>query len=161
MTSEQNPFTEEVMQMIFDAIRHCKVLGIKIDSVKGKQITSRLPYSENIVGNPATGVIHGGALTTLLDTTCGMSVPVALGEFVLSPTLDLRIDYMSTAKPNLDIYGRAEVYRITKNVVFSKGIAYQDDETKPIAHCVATFMLLTKEVTDSNKADQFLGNTND
>ncbi len=161
MTSEESPFTVEVMQMIFDAIKHCKVLGIKIDSVEGGQITSMLPYSENIIGNPATGVIHGGALTTLLDTTCGMSVPLALGEFRLSPTLDLRIDYMSAAKPHLDIYGRAEVYRITKNVVFSKGIAFQDDETKPIAHCVATFMLLPKEMADSDKAKQFIENTND
>ncbi|ARN76468.1 thioesterase [Oceanicoccus sagamiensis] len=149
------------MQMIFDAIRHCKVLGITIDSVEGKQLTSKLPYSKKIVGNPATGVIHGGALTTLLDTTCGMSVPIALGEFRISPTLDLRIDYMSAAKPNLDIYGRAEVYRITKNVVFSKGIAYQDDEHQPIAHCVATFMLLPKDVADTDMVQHSIENLND
>jgi uncharacterized protein (TIGR00369 family) len=161
MTSDKTPVTPELMQMIFDTINHTKALGIKIDSIKDAQLTAILPYSDKIVGNPVTGVIHGGAITTLLDTICGISVPLALGEFRLSPTLDLRIDYMCAAKPNRDVYGRAEVYRITKNVVFSKGIAFQDDDTQPIAHCVATFMLLPKDVIDITQAQQFIEQAND
>ncbi|MDG1773726.1 MAG: PaaI family thioesterase [Oceanicoccus sp.] len=161
MTEQESPFTKELMQTIFDAIRHCKVLGIKIHSIEGKQLTTRLAYSEQIIGNPVTGVIHGGALTTLLDTTCGISLPIAMEEFTICPTLDLRIDYMSAAKPHQDIFGRAEVYRITKSVVFAKGIAFQEDETKPIAHCVATFMRLPQAVTDSVDAKDYLGNNYD
>jgi uncharacterized protein (TIGR00369 family) len=139
----------EKMQRVFDAIRHCVVLGLKVTKVEGKQLTVALPYSDIIIGNPDTGVIHGGALTTLLDSTCGLSLPLAIGEFQIAPTLDLRIDYMTAATPGLTVYGRAEVYRITQNVIFAKGIAFQDNENKPIAHCVATFMRLPKDITDS------------
>ena len=146
-------FNVETMQTIIDSIRHCVVLGFKVQSINGKQLTIELPYSDNIVGNPESCVISGGALTTLLDTSCGMSIPLALGEFAVAPTLDLRIDYMTAAKPGMTVYGRAETYRITNNVVFSKGIAYQDDVNKPIAHCVATFMRLSKDVIDGPKLE--------
>ena len=146
-----SPITTELIQTILDAIRHCKVLGLSVHSIDGQQLTIALPYSDKLIGNPGSGVIHGGALTTLLDTTCGLSVPLALQAFQVSPTLDLRIDYMTAAKPGKTVYGRAEAYRITNNVVFCKGIAFQGDDSKPIAHCVATFMRLPKDIEDSAK----------
>jgi uncharacterized protein (TIGR00369 family) len=103
------------------------------------------------VGNPDSGVIHGGALTTLMDTTCGFVIPISLEQFSICPTLDLRIDYMTAAQPNKSIFGRSELYRVTENVIFSRGIAYQDNIDKPIAHCVATFMRLPPEVTQAKK----------
>jgi acyl-coenzyme A thioesterase PaaI-like protein len=36
-------------------------------------MTTVLPWSPAIVGNPQNGAVHGGALTTLMDTTCGMA----------------------------------------------------------------------------------------
>ena len=38
----------------------------------------RLPYSAQLVGNPDTGVVHGGVITALLDQACGMAVGSAL-----------------------------------------------------------------------------------
>ena len=152
------PITAELIQEILDAIRHCKVLGLTVHRIDDQQLTIALPYADTIIGNPDSGVIHGGALTTLLDTTCGMSVPLAMKEFQIAPTLDLRIDYMTSAKPGKTVYGRAEAYRITSNVVFCKGIAFQDDDSKPIAHCVATFMRLPNNVKDSATAGNKPGN---
>jgi uncharacterized protein (TIGR00369 family) len=140
-------FDIDTMQSIIDVIRHCVVLNFKVHAIDGQKLTIELPFSENIVGNPDKRIVHGGAITTLLDTTCGMCIPLALGEFQIAPTLDLRIDYMKAAKPDLSIFACAEAYRITNNVVFTRGIAYQDDETQPIAHCSATFMRLSKDIT--------------
>lgn len=144
---EEKPITVELIQQIIDAIRHCTVLGMKVQSIVDQRLTIELPYSEHLIGNPESGVIHGGALTTLLDTCCGMSIPLAMGEFQIAPTLDLRIDYMTSAKAKQVIYAEAEAYRVTRNVVFCKGIAYQHDKNKPIAHCVATFMRLSDDIT--------------
>lgn len=152
MTTEE-PITIELIQQIVNAIRHCTVLDFQVRNIEGKQLTIELPYSDKLIGNPESGVIHGGALTTLLDTTCGMSIPIAMGKFQIAPTLDLRIDYMTAATPQQAIFAKAEAYRVTRNVVFCKGIAYHDDESKPIAHCVAAFMRLTEDVT--GKKDSF------
>mgnify|MGYP003385223671 FL=1 len=143
------------MQDVVDAIRHCAVLNVTVESIADTEITLKLPYSEKLVGNPGSGVVHGGVLTTLLDTACGMSVPVGLGEFLLCPTLDLRIDHMSTAQPEAAIYARAAVYRLTDNIIFSRGAAYQNNKQRPIAYCVATFMRLPKNVGSINPTDKF------
>ena len=108
-----------------------------------------MPYSPQIVGNPQTGVIHGGALTTLMDSACGMSTLCVLAEFEVCPTLDLRIDYMHPAEPNKAVYGFAECYRVTSDILFTRGVAYQDDPQQPLAHVVGTFMRLGKGVKGS------------
>jgi acyl-coenzyme A thioesterase PaaI-like protein len=56
---------------------------------------------------------------------------------------------MGVARPGESVFGRAEVYRVTDNVVFSRGTAYQSEEDRPIAHCVATFMRLGKSLNKS------------
>jgi len=114
-------------QQICDAIKHCRV-----------------PYSAAIVGNPETGVIHGGALTTLMDSACGFAIPLAMEKMEICPTLDLRIDYVTAAEPNRSVFGAAEVYRITRHVVFVRGVAYQTTPAEPVAHCVATFMRISE-----------------
>ena len=134
----------QLAQRFLGALRHCQVLGIHVHEATSKGLTLRLPYSEKIIGNPETGGIHGGAITTLMDTTCGISTVCFLPSFEVCPTLDLRIDYMRPADPHKDVFGFAECYRVTPTVIFTRGIAYQDDPEQPIAHAVGTFMRMGK-----------------
>lgn len=91
-----------------------------------------LPYSDRIIGNPDTGVIHGGAITTLMDTASGSVMICGLDEFELCPTLDLRVDYMRPAEPpRKPVYARAETYKITRNIIFTRCEAYQEGGVKP------------------------------
>jgi uncharacterized protein (TIGR00369 family) len=139
----ENPVFERATRFL-SALRHCQVLGLQVHSVSSTGLTVMLPYSPQIVGNPQTGVIHGGALTTLMDTACGMSTLCVLPEFEVCPTLDLRIDYMHAAEPHKPVYGFAECYRVTTEIIFVRGFAYQDDPEQPIAHVVGTFMRMGK-----------------
>lgn len=131
-----------ILKVIIPELKHCKVMGIEVVDVSKGALTLKLPYSENIIGNPETRVIHGGALTTLMDTACGFAAISAIETASIAPTLDLRIDYMRAAEPDKAVYGHAEVYRTTRNVLFARGVAYQDSIDKPVAHCTATFMCL-------------------
>jgi len=126
------------------ALRHCQVLGITVHEASDTGMTLLLPYAAGIVGDPETGVIHGGALTSLMDTACGMATLCVLPEFEVCPTLDLRIDYMHPAAPHQPVYGFAQCYRVTADVIFTRGFAYQDDPQQPIAHVVGTFMRMGK-----------------
>lgn len=144
----ENPIFERAVRFI-SAIRHCQVLGLRVVSADSKGMTLVLPYSAQIVGNPQTGVIHGGALTSLMDSACGVSTLCVLPEFEVCPTLDLRIDYMHPAEPHKEVYGFAECYRVTTDIIFTRGVAYQDDPQQPIAHVVGTFMRLGKGVKGS------------
>ncbi|NMT65093.1 PaaI family thioesterase [Marinobacter orientalis] len=119
-------------------------LGLTVTSAKEGQLILCLPYSDRIIGNPDTGVIHGGAITTLMDTASGSVIMCALEEFELCPTLDLRVDYMRPAEPHKPVYARAETYRVTRNIIFTRCEAFQDPGDT-VANCVATFMRIGKE----------------
>ena len=140
-----NPIFERAMRFL-SALRHCQVLDLRVHSASQQGLTITLPYSPQIVGNPQTGVIHGGAITSLMDTACGMATLCVLPEFEVCPTLDLRIDYMHPAEPHKDVHGFAQCYRVTTDVIFTRGFAYQDDPEQPIAHVVGTFMRMGKGV---------------
>lgn len=133
-----NPVLERAERFL-SALRHCQVLGMSVHAAKPEGLTLRLPYSTQIIGNPETGVIHGGAITTLMDTTCGISTVCVLPEFEICPTLDLRIDYMRPAAPGEAVRARAECYRMTRYVAFVKSIAYTDDPGDPMAMSQGAF----------------------
>jgi uncharacterized protein (TIGR00369 family) len=136
----------ERAERFLSALPHCQVLGLQVVSGDENGMTLRLPYSDKIVGDTCTGIIHGGALTSLMDSVCGISILCVLAEFEVCPTLDLRIDYMSAAEPHRDVFGFAQCYRVTPDVIFTRGFAWQDDPQQPIAHVVGTFMRLGKGI---------------
>ncbi len=124
-----------------------QALAIGMTSTPGEDgiATGQLPWREDLVGEPSTGVLAGGAVTTLLDHVCGASVFSAMGadprrEGVQSiATLDLRIDYMRAATPGKTITGRAHCYRVTRSIAFVRAIAHDGDEADPVATVQAAF----------------------
>jgi uncharacterized protein (TIGR00369 family) len=132
-------------------LKHCKLLGIEVEEAAFAKLVLSIPYSEKIIGNPETGVVHGGVLTTLMDTACGFAAVLGQTSPGICPTLDLRIDYMKPAEPGKTIYGKAEAYRVSRSVIFTRGVAYHEgDEDSPIAHCTASFMRLNPEHIEKN-----------
>ncbi|MEE2731860.1 PaaI family thioesterase [Ketobacter sp.] len=127
--------------MFLHGVRHSMELGMALEEITAEGLVVRLPYSDKIIGNPDTGVIHGGAITSLMDQACGLAVAQAMApDFDITPTIDLRIDYMRPAEPGKDVLAYVECYRKTRSVVFTRGVAYQDNRDEPIAHCVANYM---------------------
>jgi uncharacterized protein (TIGR00369 family) len=139
-----------------NTLNQARELGLSAKDAGEGYLVMELPYSDKIIGNPDTGVIHGGAITTLMDTASGSVMICALEDFELCPTLDLRVDYMRPAEPHKPVYARAETYKITKNIIFTRCEAYQyGGET--IANCVGTFMRIGKEATPKSYRDLITG----
>ena len=57
-----------------EGIPHNKALGLELLELERGEAKFRLPYDAKLVGNPDTGVLHGGAITALLDASSGASV---------------------------------------------------------------------------------------
>jgi uncharacterized protein (TIGR00369 family) len=130
-------------------VPHNQALGMKILELGDAEALFELPYDEKLVGNPDTGVLHGGVITALLDGASGAAVFAALTDFVPIATLDLRIDYLRPAEVGRSVLARATCYRMGRNVAFTRAVAYHDDIENPIAHSVGTFMVSTKVGTAS------------
>jgi uncharacterized protein (TIGR00369 family) len=127
------------------SIPHARAIGMSLVSADATGCLVRVPYAEHLVGDPDTGVVHGGVLTALLDNACGIAVrPVDPDAAPVSmATLDLRIDYMGAATPHRDILAHAFCYKRTRHIAFVRATAYQTTPEDPIATCVASFMLGT------------------
>ena len=135
---------DELSRAFIDHIPFNRALGMKVVAMTRGEATFELPYDTKLVGNPDTAVIHGGAITALLDACSGASVFAALVEWKPIATLDLRIDYLRAGDPGKSIISRATCYKLTHNVAFTRAVAHHGDEADPIATSVGTFMLGTK-----------------
>jgi len=132
--------TVEVAQKFIRAIPHSNALGMQIMSASEGEVQMQMPYNEKFIGDPATRVIHGGAVFALLDTCCGaavMSHPQCQGSNV---TIDLRVDYMRPASPDQPITATATCYNITRTVAFVRAVATDMRTDKPVAMASGTFV---------------------
>uniref|UniRef100_Q07VK2 Uncharacterized domain 1 n=1 Tax=Rhodopseudomonas palustris (strain BisA53) TaxID=316055 RepID=Q07VK2_RHOP5 len=120
---------------------HGALIGLRLDRGAPAQAWSSLPYHPVFIGDEATGVMHGGVVTSMLDESCGMAVQLATPGLGAIATLDLRIDYLRPGTPGQAIRAHAHCYRLTRSIAFVRATAYQDSEADPVASAAATFML--------------------
>ena len=118
-----------------------RALGLEMVSVEPREAVLKVPYRDELVGDPDTGVIAGGVVTTLLDHVCGQAVWASLEAYTSIATLDLRIDYMRAAEPGLPVFAHAHCYKQTRSIAFVRAQAYDRDRSDPIATAQAAFML--------------------
>ena len=150
-----NPFDITQIQNIIDVgIPHCADIGVKVERLTDEAVVMRLPYDTRFVGNPVSGVLHGGIVTTLIDTASGMCIYAKLQKYVPIATLDLRIDYLKSAEPGRDVFAEATCYKLTRQIAFVRAVAYHDTADDPIANSVSTFMLHSTQTKPLNKASK-------
>jgi uncharacterized protein (TIGR00369 family) len=118
---------------------HAVALGIEVISADPAAAVMKVGYRADLVGDPQTGVLAGGVITTVLDHVCGLAVSGRNGGG--SATLDLRIDYMRSAEPGRDVFARAHCYKLTRTIGFVRAIAYEDTPEDPIATAQGAFAL--------------------
>jgi uncharacterized protein (TIGR00369 family) len=139
--SPQAPGDPHLIAQIVGAAPFAHALGIEfVKAARGEAILF-VPYRAELVGNPSTGVVHGGVITTLLDHALGCAVFTALQSLAQVATLDMRIDYMHAAEPGRGIFAHAIVAKLTTSIAFVRGTAYHDTPGDPIATSSAAFML--------------------
>ncbi len=130
----------DVIRSFAVEIPFLKEIDTRIDTLERGRCRLSLPWQDKLVGDPVSRVIHGGVITTLLDSASGMAVFSMIPKVMQIATLDLRIDYLRPAVPDHGIRAEAECYRLSRNVAFVRGRAFQDPD-KQVASSLATFML--------------------
>ncbi len=126
-------------RQFIEAIPHARALEMRLESIGGGAAQLSMPWREDLVGDPRTGVIHGGAVSALMDTCCGAAVMSHPEAPAGTATIDLRIDYMRAATPRQRITAKAEVYHITRTVAFLRATAHDEGTGLPVATATGAF----------------------
>lgn len=130
-----------IARQFIEAIPHARALGMEFEGIGEGRATISMPYDPRFVGDPSTGVIHGGAVSALMDTASGAAVMCHPTAPVSTATLDLRIDYFRAATPGQKITAKAECYHVTRSVAFVRVTATDDDGARPVAAATGAFTL--------------------
>ena len=126
---------------VMQSLPHAHSLGMIVTETAEGSATITMPYDTRLIGDPATGVLHGGAISALMDTASGAAVICHPSAPAATATLDLRIDYMRPATPGQAITARAICHHVTRTVAFVRVTATDADQSRPVAMGTGTFTL--------------------
>ena len=134
-------FDPERFFALMRSVGHGRALGLDYRASGEQWIELALPWREELVGVPESGILASGAIVSLIDTAGGASIWMALGKFQPIVTIDLRLDYLRPAIKGETVIARCECYKLTRAIGFVRGVAHGGDENRPIAQAMGTFML--------------------
>lgn len=134
-------FVDTILPQLAAGSAHTGALGFVFDGLHDGEPRIRAPWRADLVGDPDTGVLAGGLVTTLLDHIGGLAVWTAMAEFQPIATLDLRVDYMRAAHPRVDLLAQAKCFRLTPTIAFVRAWAFEADPSDPVAAAQSAYVL--------------------
>ncbi len=113
---------------------------MRVLRVDPRRVVAKVDWRPQLVGNPVTGELHGGVITTLVDQVSGAAASLSLRPLEVVATLDLRIDHLRTAGRGRTVYAEAHCYRITREIVFVRCVVHDGDPERPVASSAGSFI---------------------
>lgn len=135
-----------------DQIPFNHVIGLQLELLRYDLVKARFKMREDLVGNFIHGSLHGGVISTVLDTTGGLaafmgmqqkiaatSLDSRLKQFEKLGTIDLRIDYL---RPGLGQHFISSGYALrTGNKVAVTRIELHNEKDELIAVGTGSYII--------------------
>ncbi|MFZ6675164.1 thioesterase family protein [Undibacterium sp. Xuan67W] len=148
-----NPEFQFMLRTVMEEkIPFCQLLGIKLGEFDPENPMIHFDMREELLGNFAQGMLHGGVIASVLDSVAGFAIllkmakqspkddPLSqLKEFGNMSTIDLRIDYLQPGKGKR-FTATAEVTRLGKRVA-NVLMDLRNEQGERIATGAAAFVL--------------------
>lgn len=90
---------KEFLGLIEEVIPFNKFLGITIAEAQQGYVRLQLPFRPELIGDASRPALHGGVISTLIDTCGGFAVWTQISLEDRVSTIDLRVDYLAPGAP--------------------------------------------------------------
>lgn len=112
-------------------------LGLRVDSIEKGVVRMVLPYREEFLGDVRRPALHGGIISTLIDTCGGVAAWSYCTKEDKIATVDMRVDYLLPA-PAEDLAVEARVERLGNRVAVVSSAVYPATAHRRKRKCIAT-----------------------
>jgi uncharacterized protein (TIGR00369 family) len=106
---------DQLLQYFKDFIPFNRFLGIQLVAAEEGWVRLELPFREEFIGDASRPALHGGVISTLIDTCGGFAVFTSIPFGEKCSTIDLRVDYLSPGQPEL-LVAEGKVVRVGNRV---------------------------------------------
>ena len=120
----------------WDRIFYPSFLGMTVQEVRADYCRMLMQYKPEL--DQPQGLVHGGAIASLLDAVVVPAVGAAYGREVRFSTVDMHVQYMSAAKQE-DLIAEGWVTKRGRSVVFCESEAIGASSGKVVARSVLTY----------------------
>ena len=124
---------------------YADALGITVEAADGDAPVMRLDFSDGVQGRP--GVLHGGAISGLLETAGYALLRGALvqeGRAAAMKPINLTVQFLASGKPH-PTFAKARIVKLGRRTANLSVEAWQDDPARPIASAVMNVMVVEPE----------------
>lgn len=87
------------------------------------------------------GIMHGGAIATLLDSAMGRAVFTSTGPGYSGATASMHTTFLASAVPGDELEALAKVRKTGKTTVVVEGDVTRVGDGRQIAHAISTFVV--------------------
>ena len=108
-------------------------LGITVERMEHGVAELRLPFREEFLGDASRPAIHGGVISTLVDTAGVVAAYTQLTPDDRLSTVDLLIDFLAPATRD-ELRAEARVVRIGNRVALAHVTVRQNHREEIVAH---------------------------
>jgi uncharacterized protein (TIGR00369 family) len=119
-------FPEQILKIMEEQVPFNRLLGIRGESRGPGACVLTLPVRPEFVGDFRRPALHGGVISSLIDTAGGVAAWSALGPTESVSTVDLRVDYLEPAEVGGPLRAEAELVRKGNRVCHVRIAVLQD-----------------------------------
>ncbi len=118
-----------------------------LESAENNRLTLSLSMNKTHAVCSESGQLHGGVVSSLVDTSCSLAVMLKLGRLIRVQTLDMRLDYLRSVTAEGVLWSRASCYRLTEQMALVRATAFTVDEGKEnkVAKANASFLVIHQQ----------------
>jgi len=102
---------KELLRIMEEVVPFNRLLGIRGESAGDGRAVLTLAVRPEHVGDPRRPALHGGVLSSLIDTAGGLAAWTALGPEESVSTVDLMVDYLEPGRIQGVLRAEAELVR--------------------------------------------------
>lgn len=116
-----DPRLQPLVQFTEQGIPFNQVLGLTVVHLTAGRAMLRIPWRDEIVGDPFRPAIHGGVISALIDVAGGIACfSLMKTHRDRVSTIDLRVDYLRPGPKDQHLYGESHVIRMGNKVAVTR-----------------------------------------